>query len=309
MDLAQNIQNYYFDHIAELPNDKQFHYATRIGAWFGDERAHALLHNLRKDIIPEGTSLQDVFSEILHRPQTGTRNAHARREPYFDRFPELYGVHLALFRLRHMNTVYGLDAREDFFAVYSEPSLRALCDRLMQDADAVRVLSTFAVNTLYLTHGSALKDNLFPRDELYAIGSRGYDLAKRDDIQLFIYLYTHCIIGESNFYAQPIHPDALPVYMTMLEKLETVIEGAYEQINLDNKLEFLVCARICDFRTNLSERIYAECEASISPEGMFIIDVHNKNIQQDRMSFEKSEHRNVLYLMSTASYSPQPHSV
>lgn len=305
MDLAQRIQTHYFDNIAELPNDKQFHFATRMAAWYGDERARTLLRQLRPEILPENMSLTDVFEEIINREQSGRRNAHERRQPYFSAYPDLYGVHLALFRLRHMKVVYGVDARESFFTLFPETQLRELCDSLLADEDALRNLSTFAINTLYLTHSTALPSYSLPVEQLFAIGARGYDLTNTEDIQLLIYFYTHCIIGESNFYTQIIPPETLPTYTAMLEKLESVIESSFEQINLDNKLEFLVCARICNYSSGLAEKIYKECEESISPEGIFIIDVHNSNVQQDRMSFDKSEHRNVLYIMSCSPYQPQ----
>lgn len=309
MDLAQRIQTHYFDNIAELPNDKQFHFATRMAAWYGDERALTLLRQLRPEILPETMPLTEVFKEIINREQTGTRNAHERRQPYFTAYPDLYGVHLALFRLRHMKVVYGVDARESFFAIFPETQLRKLCDSLLTNEDAVRNLSTFAINTLYLTRSTALPGYSLSIEQLLEIGTRGYDLTNNEDIQLLIYFYTHCIIGESNFYTLPIPVETLPTYTTMLQKLESIIEQSYKQINLDNKLEFLVCARICNYSSGLAQRIYDECESSISPEGTFLIDVHNSNIQQDRMSFEKSEHRNVLYVMSTSPYTPHPHQV
>lgn len=309
MDLAQRIQTYYFDTITELPADKRFHFATRMAAWQGDEIALALLKQLRPEIIPDSMPLTDVFKEIINREQAGSRNAHARRQPYFAAYPDLYGVHLALFRLRHMNVVYGLDAREQFFEVYNETALQTLCDSLITNEDAMRVLSTFAVNTLYLTRGTALPTYSFSIEQLFAIGSRGYDISNTQDVQLLIYFYTHCIIGETNFYTLAIPAETLPLYTAMLRGLETIIEQSYEMINLDNKLEFLVCARICGFSSHLAERIYAECESSLSPDGTFIIDIHNNNIQKDRLSFEKSEHRNVLYIMSCSPYQPHPHQV
>lgn len=309
MDLAQRIQNYYSDNIADLPNDKQFHFATRMAAWQGDEKALELLRQLRPEIIPNDTSLSDEFTEIFNREQSGTRNAHERRQPYFTAYPKLYGVHLSLFRLRHTKVVYGVDARDAFFDAYNESSLRQLCDSLLADEDAMRVLSTFAVNTLYLTRGTALPNYTFSVQQLFEIGSRGYDLSKSDDIQLLIYFYTHCIIGESNFYTLSIPQETLPLYAQMLQTLESIIEKSFDQINLDNKLEFLVCARICNYPSKLAKRIYDECERSVSPNGTYIIDVHNGNIQQDRISFEKSEHRNVLYIMSCSPYQPHQHQV
>jgi len=90
----------------------------------------------------------------------------------------------------------------------------------------------------------------------------------------------------------------------MLEELEPLIEANFTTINLDNKLEFLVCSRICDFKSDLFDRIYDECERSVSDAGTFVIDVHNENIQESRNDFVSSEHRNVLYIMSTSTYTP-----
>ena len=90
----------------------------------------------------------------------------------------------------------------------------------------------------------------------------------------------------------------------MLDTLEDLIDNNFDKINLDNKLEFLVCARICHYESNLFKRIYEECEKSISPEGIFIIDRHNQNVQKDRSNFTSSEHRNVLFIMSTTEYLP-----
>lgn len=307
MQLAQNILNYYFDHSAELPIDKQFHFATRIAAWLDDERANTLLKELRPAIIPPNQPLTKVFTELLGRAPSGMSNAHERRAPYFAKYPTLNGVHLALFRLRHLLAVYGIDARQDFFAVQSRESLNSLCNALLEDEDALRILSTFAVNTIYLTYGVALQRTDYPTSRFLEAGTRGYDTDNMSDIQLLIYLYTHCIIGASNFYTQVIPDKDLPVYANMLERLEAVIGEHFDRINLDNKLEYLVCTRICDVPSMHADRIYAECEKSVSKDGMFIVDTHNQNGQTDRMTFEKSEHRNVLYIMSATPYTPHPH--
>ena len=139
---------------------------------------------------------------------------------------------------------------------------------------------------------------------IYELTPGGYDRANKQDIQLLIYLYTHCIIGESNFYTRTVDPRSMNVFTIMLQELEAVISQQFESINLDNKLEFLVCCRICDYQTQLYERIMQECVASISEEGTFLVDRLNTNGQADRSSFEKSEHRNVLFIMSGSAYKP-----
>jgi len=90
----------------------------------------------------------------------------------------------------------------------------------------------------------------------------------------------------------------------MIHELEEVITDNYADINLDNKFEFLVCARILGYQPKLLERINDEAVGSVSAEGMFLIDRQNNNPQAKNTSFEKSEHRNILFLLSQTPYQP-----
>lgn len=306
MSLDQQIKQYYFAHFSELPADKQFHYATRIAAWDGDDRAFDKLRQLKEYILPlqyEG-NLGELMELVLATPQTGKRNAHKLRQPYFQKYPDLYGLHLALFRARHLKAVYGVNAAESLRGAFGADRLRALIEQLLADKEAIKFLSTFAVNTVYLY--GILFGGQTTVPEYFMEVAKGYDLKDKLQIQLLIYLYTHCIIGESNFYTQVIPPNKLDIYTSMLAELENVIDRNFELINLDNKLEFLVCAKICSYKSSLETRIFEECTKSVSPSGVFLIDTQNKNMQVDRQTFEKSEHRNVLYIMANSSY--QPHS-
>lgn len=89
----------------------------------------------------------------------------------------------------------------------------------------------------------------------------------------------------------------------MLKISEEIIKKRYFEINIDNKVEFLVCARILDYKTDLSEIIYSECVNSLSDLGNYLIDRHNtyKDVKS-KNSFIQSEHRNVLFLMVFKNY-------
>jgi hypothetical protein len=152
-----------------------------------------------------------------------------------------------------------------------------------------------------------LLDHLFPGkasgridpNKLYLLGD-GYDLSQFEHLRLLIYLYTHCIIADTNYYYQVINPVRKESYLQMLARLETIIHDNYKRISLDNKLEFLVCSRICKFKTDLSLMINEECEASVSQLGTFLVDTQNDFAHlSTKKTLETSEHRNVLYIMST----------
>ena len=306
MELANKVYSYYFDNKHLLEEDKLFHFGTRIAAWTGKPEVYDILRKSRDFIVQPSIDLTDTLTEIINRPQTGKRNAHELRQPFFNKYPLLYGAHLTLFRVRHLESVYGIDARPALFSVVDKDKLIKLKQDLLNDIPAMMSLSTFAINYLYLLEKIIFNDqNPLPINDFLEIGYK-YKTENIQDLQLLIYFYTHCIIGESNFYTLEIPTDKLPIYHQMLAYLEKIITDNYQKINLDNKLEFLVCARICNFDTKLFDKIYDECDQSISNEGTFIIDIHNQNAQNERNNFARSEHRNVLFIMSSTAY--QPHS-
>jgi hypothetical protein len=304
MELANKIYRHYLDNLHLLDDDKRFHFASRIAAWNSDPKAFDLLKQSYNYIVRPEKDLKDVINELVNQPQSGKRNAHKLRQLFFEKYPILYGAHLALFRVRHLESVYRIDARPALFASIPEAELMNLEQNLINDDEALKILSTFAINYCYLFERVIEKnEESLPVEHFLDIGNI-YDTSKTQDLQLLIYLYTHCIIGESNFYTRNIPDDMLPVYKRMLARLELLIDDNFDRINLDNKLEFLVCARICHYDSRLFERIYAECEKSISPNGIFVIDIHNQNARDERNDFVKSEHRNVLFIMSTTEYNP-----
>lgn len=304
MQLTEDIKNYYMGKVEELGDDKRFHFATRISAWQGDPKTYTMLKESRDYIAPPNTPLVVLLADILNTPQTGRRNAHELRQPFFAKYPKLYGAHLALFRVRHLKEVYGIDARKDLFISISKQELLGLRNKLLNDPEAIKYLSTFAVNFCFLLDRVILEEyDSLPIKRFIEIGSN-YNLTDKNEMQLFIYLYTHCIIGESNFYTRDIPEERIPPFHEMLSQIELLIINNFNSINLDNKLEFLVCARICSYETSLSDKIYDECQHSVSDEGTFLIDKLNDNIQKSRSSFIKSEHRNILFIMSCSPYNP-----
>lgn len=304
MNLADKITDYYKEHFYELNPDKQFHFATRLKAWDEDEFSTNFLKT-RTDISRYGDlgAIKQDLEDLINNPPSAKINAAQARQQYFDKYPELRGRMLALFRVRHLLTHYDIDARPALLEVCSLEGLCTLSNDLIKDTEALKTLSTYAINYIYLLHFVLFPDLILSEElakKIYDLGD-SYDLDSAEQIQLLIYLYTHCIIGAANFYARPVTKDR-DTYTDMLKKLEKVIEHSFGSINLDNKLEFLVCCRIMGYSTNLFERIYAECQTSLSPEGTFVIDTHNSFAQSNKTSFSDSEHRNVLLIMSASTY-------
>lgn len=313
MHLAENIHAYYLTNLARLSPEKQFHFCSRIGAWLDDPVALQHLAEMRGQYIPSSSeNLQQELANMVRQPVRGLANANTLREPYFRKYPWLRGLELALFRVRHLRTMYGIDGRVELLNIVPRQQLEGYVRQLLADPQALRILSTYAINFIYLVERQML-GHTNPRDidatMLYNL-INGYDLSDPLQLQLLFYLYTHCIIADTNFYVAKVPEDCLPDYRAMLQKLDELILDNVAQLSLDTKLEFLVCCRICRYDAKCTELIYKECETSLSPDGMFLIDTHNSFANRNgKKTFAASEHRNVLYIMSTHPYEPRPFAI
>jgi hypothetical protein len=301
--LSNDVYQYYRDHFTELAADKQLHFASRLALWSNDAFGQAKLAELRGYVTHNNNitaALQNVYDEAQKTVHHGSKNAAGLRTPYFIKYPHLRTVAMLLFRITFLKTVYGIDCTKEIFSYFSKTELDNLAFTLLNDTEALAILSTHAINFLYLYNRVILGDenSLNAKVFMKIQGTGVYDLTNPVHIQLFIYLYTHCIIGESQFYARQLPEQSVPIYKHMLDELETLIEANFELVNLDNKFEFLVCCELVGHRTNLRERIEAEAEISIAETGTYLVDRHNRNQQTTNVTIDLSEHRNVLYIMA-----------
>lgn len=303
--LADSIREYFYTNITYLPGDKQFHFASRLSSWNNDERAIQLLAELHTNFVT--SSIRDSLRHIIDNPPTRPMVAAERRAPFFAKYPQLLSYSLALFHVRHLLFHYDIDARDTLLELVPLDELYTLSALLRSDHEALRELSTHAVNYIYL-----VEMILFPRDESAIDNlvdtalelSESYNDEPHDSL-LLIYLFTHCIIGASNFYQRKIHPNAdenYPQYHKMLELLENRIATHFDSISLDNKCEFLVCCKIIGLKSALAEAINDEAQQSLSSDGTFLVDTVNLAARRGKKQFATAEHRNVLYIMSCSEF-------
>lgn len=258
--------------------DKQKHFATRIKYWFNDASFD--------DFLKSNQPSSDLQS-VLDNNDYSLVNDFAAREPYFEKYQGLYGLEAALFRLNRLLIEYGVDLRSDFERIYSSERLHKLCNELLEDTEATITLSTFAANVI------CLSEILFPRGRNISRELAEKMLATPQSIN-HIYLYTHIILCDSNFYTRDIPADNLEVTQKMLAETERIISDSYDTVSLDMKLEFLVCCKLSDYNSSLREKIDQECNESLA-NSPFVKDLR----KPDRLNtLNGAEHRNVLYIMS-----------
>jgi len=299
MELADSIRQYYLENTSKLKFSNRFHLASRLASWEGDDTAIEILANLKNQILPADLSAE--LRAILDRPVWKVY-AYPQRLPYFTKYPRLFGIHNALFRVRHLLYLYGYDAREELLKLVAQEELEKLRNDMLTDNQAVKYLSRFAVDFIYLYEILFGTESKINPEYFYEIGET-YDLSDPVQLHLLVYLYTHCIIADSNFYARVVPAGNNQVYRKMLGKLEGLMDGN-ESIKLDNKFEFLVASRICGWPAQIADKIYFEAARSLSPQG-YIIDKHNEPHHPGLNSFNGSEHRNVLFIMSTSDFKPR----
>jgi hypothetical protein len=301
-ELSNSVYEYYVAHFNELTESKQLHFASRLALWSADPFAIRTLGTMRPMVTHNedpAAALQAVYAEAQATIHHGSKNAAELRAPYFGRYPQLRGIATVLFRLTFLKTIYSLDARAALFEIFPKDQLDEFFRQLIIDREAVSILSTHAVNVLYLYSRIVLEDDsLFDPKVFLEVGAQHYDMSRPLHLQLYIYLYTHCIIGESKFYARKVPERYLATYQQMLDELELCISQNFEGINLDNKFEYLVCCKLIGKKSQLESRIAQEAKDSVSPDGTFLIDVLNKNPQTANSTLDLSEHRNVLFIMA-----------
>lgn len=305
--LSERVDAYYKKTITTYPVE-QFHYASRLWLWKGDPWARQVLDGKKNWYIgdtPEET--RAILARIVSKkkePLSVNQNKKYRKE-YFEKYRLLPVYNALLFKVIFSDSIYSYDIRPYVRELVSDADFLKLFGEIIADRDAIRVLSTHAINFFYLLKNyfasslSLSASVLVDTDEILELAGTYDDLIERqiltknDALKLQIYLLTHAVIGESKFYQKKV---SLQGFKDMCQAIEDIIKKNYSDISLDNKFEFLVCTDICGFQTTLRTMILQEAKKSISWAGVFIVE---QDAEAVRHTINTAEHRNVLYVMAS----------
>ncbi len=295
------VKNYYFDNFDYLYG-KKFHFAARTALWFDDSRSRSWLDSAREQYLNLENKISSTAKNDVYEDAIFDRNEELLREPYLIKYPELNKYNAMLFKVLFAHSVYGVDLRVEVGEVLPVQELIDVKNRLEKDSEAMAVLSTYALNFMYNLDFLLRDDKEFQLhpDKLLKIGLEEYanNAKLRDKINLQIYFFTHCIINASRFYSQKINEHQI-IYLKMLRALEEIVAKNYTKLNLDNKLEFILCCRLLDYKSILEDIVQSEAEQSLSGQGNYLVDMHNTvAYMKNKNDFMQSEHRNILYIMA-----------
>ena len=283
-----SVKEYYYENFTALSPDKQFHFATRMKNFF---KTHDF-----DDYLKQNKPSKEIKRLLADRDYHRVVNL-VQREPFFRKYPELYGVEATLFRVHHLLKEYNEDLRGDLIDLYPLDKLYKLSDSLLDDEEALKALSSLAINTI------CLSEELFPRNN-NAITKLAKWALKSDfstvDSTLAVYLCTHIVICESEFYTKSIKKSPRRDLMVkLLNKCSDIILANIDTISLDPCIEYLVCCKLVGVSDKkLEEKINAICKEFMHNSPYLINYRRDSAPNSYYHTLNGAEHINVLYIMS-----------
>lgn len=287
--MYEQIYRTYRTRFDELSPEKQFHFASRLKLACEDVWAAKQIEKLRPTILAVDSATR-LHSMRKLQPNVAQLNAANLRIPLFQVHPWLYSYELMLFYVLHESIHYDVDSSDEVSGALRIHD--ADIESLVADATILASLSTYLVNTYYLhTRLISKSESLIPIDIIR--NALQTELPENDNAKLKVYLLTHCILGETLFYARAIPSDVSAYYQEIGALLAQLTESTWGNLSIDAKLEAGYCLTMLGIHSAVPEKALSSAQGAYSHTKGFITDerMPHKN------SLEWAEHRNVLYLM------------
>lgn len=304
---SKAIKQYYDDNFNKLDFDAKFHYASRMYLWLEEKKYFKELINLRGQFI--GNNYKEM-KKLLKELKSSSNSDYVRQEDlrrkYLNKYKNLSSYNRLLSKNLFMKTIYNEDISDYVLELIKKDKLVYLLKEVEKDRSAVAILSTYFVNYFYFLKFIFSQKNYNNKfvnpDFFFKIYKQEYNNKSKNEIELMVYLLTHVIICESDFYSKKINKKNKPILLEMIYKLEKLIKSKFGKISFDNKLEFLVCCKLLDYQSFLTGKIFDEIDSSAEGK-TYIEDIYNNNFNQSKNPFSRfTEHTNVLCIMASTDY-------
>lgn len=305
---SKTIKQYYDNNFDKLDFDAKFHYASRMYLWLGEKKYLKELTNLKSQFIGNNyKETRKLLKELKNSNNAGYVRQEGLRRKYLNKYENLSSYNRLLSKNLFMKTVYNEDISDHILELIKKDELVYLLKKMEKDHNAVAILSTYFVNYFYFSKfifsQKKYNNKFVDPDFFFKIYKKEYNSKNKNEVELMIYLLTHVIICESDFYSKKINQENKPVLLEMICELEKLIEDKFGEISFDNKLEFLVCCKLLSYQSFLTEEIFNEVNSSVKGK-TYIEDIYNNNFDRFQDPFSRfAEHTNVLYIMASSDYS------
>lgn len=294
------VYEYYLSNFNTLAPEQQTHFAWSMYMWDGDRAAFAKLLGLR-DYWTAGNDLSHIYQRIDRESESNTHGTDKMvpiHVKYFSRHPGLLAKMWQLIHMLRVSTSYGIDSRSYLLSHASHKEFKITTARLKADWEAIAMLSCGAINYLYLSE-YLIFNNRKPLDP-WGIIDRCmpyYDLRNSMHLKILSYLYTHLLINETLFFSRPLDSSLLDEYKAIMLLAERLIADHYFEHSLDNKFEFLACAKFIGYDSWLEPIITNEASNSLYRGLPHTYDKLNVNPNKHRPSTANMAHSMAFYCM------------
>lgn len=293
---SQVVRSYFERFEKFLPKHIAFHFWSRLWLYKKDPVARQHLDELADWYLGRGDEggiekrIKDLTTTTAQKDDPLTM-----RKSYYQKYPKLLKYGSLLFWWLMAGEIYSEDVTVEVEKVAPKEMMLSLREELLADTEAIKILSSGATNFFYLLDEYAETKTATPKlFDLIKNEKAGTD---RESLKRMFYFLSHLVIGETHFYTRE-NVDDVTLCREIVRRLEKIIKHDYFKVSLDMKFEFLVCCQIIGYESDWAKIIEGEAERSLSPVGNFLVDTHNAWIHGFGHKFARSEHRNVLYLMS-----------
>jgi len=297
----------YMANVPSMQSRVQIHFYEKMFRFTGEQAYLDLIKKVLKPEMEERLANLDKLSSInlseinpseivrlTMRRNPLERKRIERRETYYRQHPMLkyYFVSLTnlqlFFDLQLQNGMYANAISKIYTQFQSHPWRENFFKKEHLLIHPVLFInSTYFLRELgvinFVEDSLNLAKDLFPETKLF-VDELLYDQ---------VYVYTHIIINETNFYQQSITKERVDKLEWIFQFFATHFYEIYQKVNLDLVLEILLCFKLA--KVNIDPKIEQTIE-----EYMFTFFDTQRNclISDSLATFEDMEHANVLLLMN-----------
>lgn len=274
---AQKIYLYYLKIFDKMPLKKQLHFAERLYLISHDPDLLAFLKKHRRNV-------HDVIFKKHQPPKSHTKLI----EKY-----HLTNYRFSLTNLALYKNIFKRSLQTAFLKRHSLKQLKKIDKTVLSTPANLIKMSTPFINFhyglwLYLLHSPAQVKNDFLLKEVTR--ESRHTAANFNSLS---YLLSHCIINGTHFYGRKIPQKQISPYLEMVKLIEKFISEKSREIMLDEKIEFLLCCRLLNYKSRLEKPIMALARRCLSSKGNFIMNLQ----KQGKKTAINYEHTNTLFLM------------
>ncbi len=292
--LKEKIENYYLTFESGLRRADQFHLYSRLYLTKEDRQAKEKLLKLKDWYLGnDEQGLGKRLEGMMQNRDGDELEPKTDRKKIYRKYPNILPWQNLLFWWLMAKNIYSEDVRLVVKQKATDEQLRRLANEILADEQAVHILSSGAINYLYLVE-AYLGDSAKP-DWLYKIHQAHTKSDSKDLVKRSFYFLTHLIIAGSHFYTRDLPSDE--VYLKAFGDAEKLVKDNFFDCSLDMKLELLICARLVGKESSVEKMILSEAKRSKSNLGNFLVDTHNAWKHGFGHKLGRGEHRNCLYLM------------